>query len=130
MSVKRKGRMPEVGKVFVGIAMVAPLAFLMGTPFPWGLSVLHEKAATAVPLAWAVNGFASVVSACGAVLLAMTFGFKSLLSLAAGLYAVAGLLSLLTARWNAPPPVKIHSDPIVGHDPAAQTLNADSFSCR
>lgn len=86
-------------KALVGLAIVAPLAFLMGIPFPWGLSMLHERAVPAVPVAWAVNGFASVVSACGAVLLAMTYGFKDLLFLAAGLYAGAGLLSLLLGRW-------------------------------
>jgi hypothetical protein len=86
--------------------MIAPLAFLMGTPFPWGLSMLHERAAAAVPVAWAVNGFASVVSACGAVLLAMICGFKWLFVLAAVLYATAGLLSLLFVRWNKTGEVK------------------------
>jgi spermidine synthase len=92
--------LPGVWKAVAGLTMIAPLAFLMGTPFPWGLSMLHENAASAVPVAWAVNGFASVVSACGAVLLAMTCGFKSLFVLAAVLYATAGLLSLLFVRWT------------------------------
>jgi hypothetical protein len=92
--------LPGVWKAPAGLAMMAPLAFLMGTPFPWGLSILHERAAAAVPLAWAVNGFASVVSACGAVLLAMTWGFKDLCALAAGLYGMAGVLSLLLCRWT------------------------------
>jgi hypothetical protein len=92
--------LPGVWKVLAGLTMIAPLAFLMGTPFPWGLSILHERAAAAVPVAWAVNGFASVVSACGAVVLAMTYGFKDLLALAAGLYGIAGLLSLLLCRWT------------------------------
>jgi hypothetical protein len=91
--------LPGIWKALGGLAMMAPLAFLMGTPFPWGLSMLHERGAAAVPVAWAVNGFASVVSACGAVLLAMTLGFKDLFALAAGLYASAGVLSLLLDRW-------------------------------
>ncbi len=67
--------------------------------------MLHEMAAEAVPVAWAVNGFASVVSACGAVLLAMTIGFRSLFVLAAVLYMSAGLLSLLIIRWIKTRPV-------------------------
>ena len=97
--------LPGVWKAVAGLTVIAPLAFLMGTPFPWGLSMLHERAAAAVPVAWAVNGFASVVSACGAVLLAMACGFKWLFVLAAGLYATAGLLSLLLVRSSETRPV-------------------------
>ena len=52
----------DAWKSVAGLMLLAPLAFLMGIPFPWGLSVLHRIASPAVPLAWAVNGFASVVS--------------------------------------------------------------------
>jgi multisubunit Na+/H+ antiporter MnhB subunit len=45
-------------------------------------------------MAWAMNGFASVISACAAVLLAMVYGFNVLLALAAAIYAGAGLLSI------------------------------------
>jgi hypothetical protein len=82
-------------KYCLGIALMAPLSFLMGVPFPWGLSLVHETAARAVPLAWAVNGFASVVSASTAVLVAMVFGFSVLLATAAAVYAGVGLLSRL-----------------------------------
>jgi hypothetical protein len=45
-----------------------------------------------------VNGFASVISTCGAVLLSMTVGFTVLSHLAAVVYAGAGFLSLALAR--------------------------------
>lgn len=82
-------------KYCLGVALMAPLSFLMGVPFPWGLSRVHETAERAVPLAWAVNGFASVVSASAAVLVAMVFGFSVLLATAAAVYASVGLLSRL-----------------------------------
>ncbi len=85
-------------KNVVGLAVLGPLAFLMGVLFPWGLSTLHRVAAPAIPLAWAVNGFASVVSASVAVVLAMTLGFTTLLGFAAALYGVAGVGALLLAR--------------------------------
>jgi hypothetical protein len=87
-----------VWKVLTGICMIAPLAFFLGMPFPWGVSVLHRSAPKAMPIAWAVNGFASVISASAAVVLAMTFGFKALLSLAAVVYGASGIVSLYLAR--------------------------------
>ncbi|MBI5252113.1 MAG: hypothetical protein HY912_21675 [Desulfomonile tiedjei] len=80
-------------KYILGIGLMAPLAFLMGIPFPWGLTAVHDSAQRAVPLAWAINGFASVISASAAVLVAMVFGFYVLLGLAAVMYLGAGLLS-------------------------------------
>lgn len=85
-------------KVVLGLCLVAPLAFLLGMPFPWGLSLTHQKAPAVVPIAWAVNGFASVVSTSVAVLLTMTYGFTALSILAASIYGLAGGLSLLLLR--------------------------------
>ncbi len=53
-------------KYCLGIALMAPLSFLMGVPFPWGLSRVHETAARAVPLAWAVNALHLLFSASAA----------------------------------------------------------------
>ena len=87
-------------KAVVSLALMAPLAFLMGMPFPWGLSALHRRAKGTISLAWAVNGFASVVSASGAVVVAMAYGFSVLLAMAASIYAVAGGLSFLVVRFE------------------------------
>jgi hypothetical protein len=91
------GMLPDAWKVVVGLVIIAPLAMLMGNPFPWGLSMLHKRASQVIPLAWAVNGFVSVVSASVAVILAMVYGFRILLGLAAVLYLCAGVLSLVLA---------------------------------
>ena len=91
-------RLPEWSKALVGLGVIAPLALFMGTPFPWGLSVLHRGAEDAVPAAWAVNGFASVVSTSVAVILAMVMGFKILLVAAALLYGCAGLAAVWLKR--------------------------------
>jgi hypothetical protein len=80
-------------KYVIGIGIMAVPAFFMGIPFPSGLLKVHENAAPAVPLAWAINGFASVISACAAVLIAMVLGFSILLVTAAVAYLIAGGLS-------------------------------------
>jgi len=85
-------------KALVSLGLMAPLAFLMGMPFPWGLSALHIRGPGAIPLAWAVNGFASVVSTSAAVLVSMAYGFSVLLGLSASIYAFAGVLSCLLGK--------------------------------
>ncbi len=84
--------LPKTG---LALLFLAPLAFLMGIPFPSGISELQARLPAGVPLAWAVNGFTSVISASGAVLLAMTIGFHSLLILAALAYVAAGAAALV-----------------------------------
>ena len=61
----------------------------MGMPFPLGLKRLAECAPNFIPWAWGINGFASVVSAALATLLAIELGFNAVLLLALLLYAAA-----------------------------------------
>ena len=51
-----------------------------------------------MPWAWGINGCASVLAAILATLLAMTFGTRVVVLIAAALYVVAGL-SLSGARY-------------------------------
>jgi hypothetical protein len=71
---------------------LAPLAVLMGLPFPLGLAALEARAPGLIPLAWAVNGCASVVASVLAAILALSFGFTAVLFIGAGAYGAAGLL--------------------------------------
>jgi spermidine synthase len=79
------GGWTAAARAAVGTAMLAPLAFCMGLPFPLAMRGLDEPL---VPWAWGINGCASVVSAALATLLAVDFGFAAVLALALGLYAV------------------------------------------
>lgn len=84
-------RLPDAGRVAVAVASLAPLAFVMGMPFPLGLSRAAERHAPWVPWAWAVNGWASVVSAVLATLLGVHLGFTAVLAAGAALYGVAAM---------------------------------------
>jgi hypothetical protein len=77
------------------LLIAALVAVPMGMPFPRGLACLSAHARGLIPWAWAANGFASVVAAILAVVLAMSFGFSAVTWLAAGAYAAAAL----SARW-------------------------------
>ena len=79
-------------KIAVAVGLLAPLGFVMGLPFPLGLSRVSECAPGLVPWAWGINGCASVVAAVMASLLAMHVGFTAVLALALGLYTATPLL--------------------------------------
>jgi hypothetical protein len=71
------------------LSVIAPLAFFMGWPFPAGMSLTDRLSPNLLPWAWGVNGFASVAAAPLTVLLAMSFGFRLVLSLAVTAYLLA-----------------------------------------
>ena len=84
---------PTALRLVAAILLVAPIAFMMGWPFPNGLSCLRRARSPLAPLAWGVNGFASVAGAPAAVLLAVAGGFTTVMLLAAVLYGCAGLVA-------------------------------------
>ena len=79
--------LPDALKILLSIALIAPLAFAMGMPFPLGLARTAEGAPSLVPWAWGVNGCASVVAAILATMLAIHLGFGVVVVLAVLLYA-------------------------------------------
>jgi hypothetical protein len=74
------------------VATLAPAAFLMGIPFPAAISRLAAVGGSAIPFAWAVNGFFSVAGASLASIGALWLGFRWTVVIGAALYVMAGLL--------------------------------------
>jgi len=89
-------------RLCLSIALVAPAAFLMGWPFPTGLTMVRASAPAFVPWAWGVNGFASVAASPMAVLLAISFGYTRVLFLAAALYLTASIIGLALPKGGDP----------------------------
>ncbi|MDI6802676.1 MAG: hypothetical protein QME58_02370 [Bacteroidota bacterium] len=81
--------LPVVIKYLISFLIIAPIAFLMGMPFPIGMSLLARRCSNLVPWAWGINGYLSVVSAIAAPLLAMEFGFQVVIVIASIMYLVA-----------------------------------------
>ena len=79
-------------KIALSLLLIAPLAFFMGMPFPIGLGRVAVGAPAFVPWAWGINGFASVVSASLATLLAIELGFTAVVLLAMLLYLAAAFV--------------------------------------
>ncbi len=80
---------PLAVRAVVAVVVLAPVATLMGAPFPLGLRALAGGAGPRAAWAWAANGAASAVAAPLAALVALEAGSQLLLGGAAASYAVA-----------------------------------------
>jgi len=80
------GSWPLLTRILLSIALISPLGFCMGMPFPLGLSVISIGRVTLTPWAWGINGCASVISAVMASLLAIHFGFNLVILVAMACY--------------------------------------------
>ena len=83
----------------VAFFVILPLGFMMGMFFPIGVRTLSSYLKDAIPWAWAVNACASVIGSVLAVVVALSFGFKTVLLLASLSYTVAlCLLAIIRIR--------------------------------
>jgi hypothetical protein len=80
---------PLQAKILVTVFLIAPAAFLMGIPFPTGLSWLESRYPQAVRWAWALNAAASVLGSASAIFLAIHIGLRATVLVGAGLYLCA-----------------------------------------
>jgi len=80
-------------KLLISAAVLVPLGFLMGMPFPTGLKLLAENRSATVEWAWAMNAAASVLGSVTAIVIAIHFGLTITLSCAALAYGMAGMWS-------------------------------------
>jgi hypothetical protein len=84
--------LPDWLRYLLAIALILPLGFCMGVPFPTALASLGQARAELIPWTWGVNGFASVISPIMATLIAMQYGFSVLIAVAVCLYLLVGCL--------------------------------------
>jgi hypothetical protein len=89
-------------KVLITVAIIAPAGFLMGMPFPTGLSLLGRVMPASVRWAWAINAASSVVGSAAAMFLAIYLGL-TLTIVIGGAFYLAALLSIL---WS---PLRAHA---------------------
>ena len=79
-------------RVLVTVAVLAPLGICLGTFMPVGLQAvagISTHPTEYVAWSWAVNGFASVIGSVLTTILAMTYGFDTVLVIAVITYLVA-----------------------------------------
>jgi len=91
--------LPLAARVLVAVALIAPLGFVMGMPFPLGVkTIAAEGALPLVPWVWGVNGATSVLSTVLAFVLALLGGYTASLLVGVACYAAATALVLTWRR--------------------------------
>jgi hypothetical protein len=85
-------------KVVITILLIAPAGFLMGIPFPSGLSRLEKWHSPSVRWAWSLNAASSVLGSAAAIFLALYTGLGNTLLIGAALYVVALAVVKATPR--------------------------------
>jgi hypothetical protein len=86
--------LPLSGRLVVAAALLTPLGFALGMPFPTGLALLASRRSDLVPWAIGANGLASVVGASAALPAAMIVGYRAVLA--------AGLVAYVVAAFVVP----------------------------
>jgi spermidine synthase len=89
---------PRATKVVLSIALLAPLGYLMGMPFPLGIKLAGANAPRMVPWLWGINGTLSVLASALSVFLALNLGFTFAALVGQAAYVVAFLAVLLGSR--------------------------------
>lgn len=89
---------PDLGRIIISIFIIAPLAVLLGIPFPTGIRQLNARAPGLVVWAWGMNGVFSVLGSVLVIVVSMVSNFTTaMLSGAAG-YTLAAMVG--GALWK------------------------------
>jgi hypothetical protein len=89
-------------RVVATIAIVGPIAFLMGIPMPAGMRLLRERRDLML-WGWALNGALSVFASVAAMYLAIHYGIGFTFAVGCAGYAVAGVLLLVLKAYVGRP---------------------------
>ncbi|HEY1211886.1 MAG TPA: hypothetical protein VGE82_02980, partial [Nitrososphaera sp.] len=85
-------------KAVVAVAILAPVGFLMGMPFPTGIRLLRSHQPDYIPWMWAINGAFSVLGAVLAIALGIMFGSSYAMMLGVLMYLIALGISFASKR--------------------------------
>src|SRR5438477_7562138 len=76
-------------KMAMTVALIAPVGFAMGMPFPTGLQRLEEWHAPSVRWAWSLNAASSVLGSVAALVCAIYLGLVQTLIIGGSFYFAA-----------------------------------------
>jgi hypothetical protein len=79
-------------RIALALVLLAPPALLMGMPFPAAVALLGDERRDLIVRGWVLNGYFSVLGACAAMVLSISFGFGAVLLVGAALYALAAFV--------------------------------------
>ena len=76
-------------RVAIGAAMIFPLGFFLGMPFPLGILAIEHQPRGAIAWAWGMNGVFTVAGGLGSMIISLIRGFDFAIGIALVLYAGA-----------------------------------------
>lgn len=95
-------------RIGIAAALLLPLGFCMGIPFPSAIRLLQEfQMGSLIPWMWGVNGLGSVFGSTLTIAVAIRFGFTEAMIAGAALYMA--LFALFSDRIYAKSPVRSKS---------------------
>jgi hypothetical protein len=95
--------LPFAVRVLITVALIAPVGFAMGMPFPTGLGLLERMMPASVRWAWAINAASSVMGSAAAMFFAIYLGLRTTLVIGAICYAAAWLFVRISMLNRAEP---------------------------
>jgi spermidine synthase len=87
-------------KMLVTALVIAPAAFVMGMPFPSGLTRMENFHPPSVRWAWALNAASSVLGSASAIFLAIYLGLRETL-LVGGIMYIGACLTVISSRYSS-----------------------------
>jgi SAM-dependent methyltransferase len=94
--------LPTLERAGLAIAVIFPLACLMGMPFPLGVRILRRARPDAIPWVWAINGCFSVVGIFSSRIAGLFWGFDRVLATGVALYLLCCVCVWLYTRVRSP----------------------------
>ena len=98
--------LPFALKVLITVAIISPVGFAMGMPFPTGLTLLEGVMPASVRWAWAINAASSVMGSAGAMFFAIYLGLQITLVIG-GLFYLGAFLSVRRSPLGASSPRRV-----------------------
>jgi hypothetical protein len=107
--------MPLSLKIAITVALLMPLGFVMGMPFPTALRRLEEMHAPSVRWAWSLNAAASVLGSVGALVCGIYLGLIQTLIIGGLFYLAALVVVARTASAEVAVPEAAPGRVVLGH---------------
>ena len=107
--------MPLGFKIVMTVALLMPLGFVMGMPFPTALRRLEELHAPSVRWAWSLNAASSVLGSVGALVCAIYLGLIQTLVIGGLFYLAALAVVARSTTTEIPAPQPAPGRVVLGH---------------
>lgn len=89
-------------RIAIAVAMLLPVGFFLGMPFPIGITLAKDKPEGTVAWCWAMNGLCTIVGGLLSVILSIYLGFTITIVAVSMLYVLAVLLLARMFRVTFP----------------------------